>query len=103
MLVVDGTQAFEFDNVHHADYYALSTHKWLANVKTCGILFYNENAALPNHPPAISFGYKKEDIQGSFIWTGMNSQIPCIVLGKAIQIFAKYGKQQAQNANDILQ
>jgi len=48
--------------VQHADYYAMSTHKWLSNIKTCGILFWSESAALPNQPPAVSFGYKKDDI-----------------------------------------
>jgi selenocysteine lyase/cysteine desulfurase len=43
-LVVDGTQAFEFEDVNNCDYWVMSTHKWLGNIKTAGFLIYKENA-----------------------------------------------------------
>ena len=40
------------------DYLVMSTHKWLGNVKTAGIVVYADSVA-PPLPPAISFGYDK--------------------------------------------
>ena len=38
------------------DYFVMSTHKWLGNIKTCGIIRFGDEA-LPPNPPAISFGW----------------------------------------------
>lgn len=104
VLVVDGTQCFNFDNVLNADYFVFSTHKWLANVKTCAIMFYKDTAKapLPNTPPGISFGYKSDNIQSSFLWTGMDNHIPYVTLGKAIQIFEKFGDEQIEYSSNML-
>jgi selenocysteine lyase/cysteine desulfurase len=74
----------------------MSTHKWLCNVKTCGIIRFGEKA-LPPNPPAISFGWdipvndqaepSIEETQARFLWIGMlDSYVSYITLGKAIQV-----------------
>ena len=39
-------------------YLVMSTHKWLGNVKTAGLVVYAEGVA-PPMPHAVSFGYDK--------------------------------------------
>lgn len=76
----------------------MSTHKWLCNVKTCGIIRYGEKTPAPN-PPAISFGWdlpdkdqdlddpSLEETQSRFLWIGMlDSYIAYIALAKALQV-----------------
>ena len=74
----------------------MSTHKWIGNIKTCGIIRFGERA-LPPNPPAISFGWDYpatgqlepsiEETQSRFLWIGMlDSYISYITLGKAIQV-----------------
>ena len=74
----------------------MSTHKWIGNIKTCGIIRFGEKA-LPPNPPAISFGWdfpapgqlepSIEETQSRFLWIGMlDSYISYITLGKAIQV-----------------
>ena len=38
------------------DYLVMSTHKWMGNVKTAGLVVYADGVA-PPLPHAISFGY----------------------------------------------
>lgn len=76
LLIVDGTQGIDFSNtsqkLKYVDYYVLSTHKWLGNVKTAGIVRWRrissamiqeqksvqtKNILAPIFPPAVSFGY----------------------------------------------
>ena len=40
------------------DYLVMSTHKWMGNVKTAGVVVYSESIA-PPLPHAVSFGYDK--------------------------------------------
>ena len=82
--MVDGTQAFEFEDVNHSDYWVMSTHKWLGNVKTSGFLIYGDNALVPNSPVGISFGYDPNDIKSSFLWTGMYNAVPSIMAAKSL-------------------
>jgi selenocysteine lyase/cysteine desulfurase len=85
-------------NRFQVDYFVMSTHKWLCNVKTCGIIRFGEKSRPPN-PPAISFGWDLpaknrkeptlEETLSRFLWIGMlDSYISYITLGKAIQVFA---------------
>jgi hypothetical protein len=69
----------------------MSSHKWLCNVKTCGIIRFSDSCQPPN-PPAISFGWNQdeptiEDTQSRFLWIGMmDSYISYITLAKALQV-----------------
>ena len=90
--MVDGTQAFGFKDVSHSDYWVMSTHKWLGNIKTAGFLIYKDDVIIPNSPVGISFGFDPEDIKSSFLWTGMYNAVPSIMTGKSLQIFSKYGE-----------
>jgi formylglycine-generating enzyme required for sulfatase activity/2-polyprenyl-3-methyl-5-hydroxy-6-metoxy-1,4-benzoquinol methylase len=71
----------------------LSTHKWLGNVKTCGVVRWREqggeaSSLLPvPEPPAISFGYRRS-VQEEFLWTGMSANyVSYITLTKALDTF----------------
>ena len=78
------------------DYFVMSSHKWLCNVKTCGIIRFGGSCPPPN-PPAISFGWDLPaggqaeptiaDTQSRFLWIGMmDSYISYITLAKALQV-----------------
>lgn len=113
-IVVDGTQSCELllgnnrDVLKKIDFFVMSTHKWLGNVKTCGIIRFKDHAPLP---PAISFGWEPEHktcpnierIRTEFSWLGMlDSYISYITLGKAIKIFSKYGEEQFFKSSQLL-
>ncbi len=49
-------EKFYFVFLLKVDYFVMSTHKWLGNIKTCGIIRFGDEA-LPPNPPAISFGW----------------------------------------------
>jgi hypothetical protein len=107
-LVVDGTQSTEVlvgvcgvdkndkatrtELLNRVDYFVMSTHKWLGNAKTCGIVRF---LAPENAPcvPAISFGWQKKadttttitSIRSEFSWLGMlDSYVSYITLGLAL-------------------
>ena len=117
VLVVDGTQScqqFFGKNKQHilnVDYFVMSTHKWLSNVKTCGIVLFKDPDQHPV-PPAISFGWKPtkpgvntsvSQVRGMFQWQGMmDTYIPYITLAKAVKIFSKYGEAQLMMASSVL-
>ena len=104
ILIVDGTQSFDFSELkmEKIDYWVMSTHKWIANVKTCGVVLWNDTVDCPK-PPAVSFGYFNENIQDKFLWTGMmDAYIPYIVLAKALDMKRHYGEQQIEHASDLL-
>ena len=64
ILVVDGTQSFDFavSKIGKVDYWVMSTHKWMANVKTCGIVLWSDKVDCPE-PPAVSFRYFDDKAQ----------------------------------------
>ena len=104
ILVVDGTQSFEFTSskIEKVDYWVMSTHKWISNVKTCGVVLWGENVDCPE-PPAVSFGYFNENVQDRFLWTGMmDTYISYIVLAKALSMRRKYGERQIRHASELL-
>ena len=104
LLVVDGTQSFEFssEKIREVDYWVMSTHKWLGNVKTCGLVLWSDKVVCPE-PPAVSFGYYNKNVQDRFLWMGMlDAYISYIVLGKALSIRKKYGEYQVQYSSDLL-
>lgn len=98
--VIDGTQEFSFKYNSWPDYFVMSTHKWLCNVKTCAIIRVGENAQRPP-PVGISFGYP--DPVDSHLWTGMLDYIPYIMLAKAIRLFRAHGEAMVKYSSDILQ
>ncbi|XP_057311153.1 uncharacterized protein LOC130648998 isoform X1 [Hydractinia symbiolongicarpus] len=115
VLVVDGTQSCELffgDNVDvlkEVDYFVMSTHKWIGNVKTCGVVLYKTEAP---SPPVISFGWEPrnaklgttEKVRSAFLWQGMmDSYLSYITLSKALKIFKKYGEKQFRYASNLLQ
>ena len=64
VLVVDGTQSCQLllspqkkAILDRIDFFVMSTHKWIGNVKTCGLIRYRSLASLPC-APAISFGWE---------------------------------------------
>ena len=63
ILVVDGTQSCQLffgknkKSILNVDYFVMSTHKWISNVKTCGLVIYKDVEKHPI-PPAISFGWE---------------------------------------------
>ena len=94
------------------DYLVMSTHKWLGNVKTAGLVVYADRMA-PPLPHAISFGYDKGMLHGettaqdavdrAFEWSGMGAQyINYITAGLAIETFSKFGKAQMLHADRLL-
>ena len=117
VLVVDGTQSCQLffgknkKQILAADYFVMSTHKWLSNVKTCGLVLYRDPQQ-PPLPPAISFGWEPargsmkssvESTRSMFQWQGMlDSYIPYITLARAVKIFSKYGEAQLMMASGVL-
>ena len=82
----------------------MSTHKWMANVKTCGVILWREGLVDFPNPPAVSFGYFNESVRDKFLWTGMmDTYISYIVLAKTLKMQQKYGKRQIQHGSDLLQ
>jgi 5-histidylcysteine sulfoxide synthase len=88
--VIDGTQACWFDNNVWPDYYVMSTHKWLGNIKTCAVVRIEGNATVPE-PVGISFGYPHPFDR--HLWTGMLDYVPYIMLAKAIRVYRQHGKE----------
>ena len=104
ILVVDGTQSFEFGNskIEKVDYWVMSTHKWISNVKTCGVVMWSDKVDCPD-PLAVSFGYFNQNVQDRFLWAGMmDSYISYIVLAKALQMRRRFGETQINHANELL-
>jgi len=117
ILVVDGTQSCQLffgknkKSILNVDYFVMSTHKWISNVKTCGLVIYKDVEKHPI-PPAISFGWEplKENkkptvdkVRSMFQWQGMlDSYVPYITLSKAVKIFSKYGEAQLMAASSVL-
>ena len=104
ILVVDGTQSFDFKDskIEKVDYWVMSTHKWISNVKTCGLVLWSEHVDCPE-PPAVSFGYFNDNVQDRFFWTGMlDTYISYIVLAKALSMRRKYGERQIRHASELL-
>ena len=104
ILIVDGTQSFDFtaSKIEKVDYWVMSTHKWLSNVKTCGLVLWSENVDCPE-PPAVSLGYFNENIQDRFLWLGMlDTYISYIVLSKALSMRKIYGEHQICHASELL-
>jgi len=95
--IVDGTASAEFELAVFPDYYVLSTHKWLCNVKTCAIVRV-EPGARPLRPIAYSFGFPDEP----HLWTGMLDYIPYVVLAKALRIYQQHGIALCSRASQIL-
>jgi len=118
VLVVDGTQSCQLffgkskKQLKNVDFFVMSTHKWISNVKTCGVILFKDLNSAPC-PPAISFGWEcnqatsansLEKIRARFQWQGMlDSYISYITLSKAIKIFRKYGEAQMTMASAILE
>eukprot|EP00111_Clytia_hemisphaerica_P016719 TCONS_00049577-protein len=113
-LVVDGTQSCQLffgskkNVLQKIDYFVMSTHKWIGNTKTCGIIRYKDQAPLP---PAISFGWEADTknrpsiqkIRAQYTWQGMmDSYVSYITLSKAIKIFSKYGEEQFFQSSALL-
>jgi len=117
VLVVDGTQSCQLffgknkKQLQNVDFFVMSTHKWISNVKTCGIVVFKDLNSAPC-PPAISFGWEHshtnspsiDKIRANFQWLGMlDSYISYITLSKAIKIFRKYGEAQMTLASVTLE
>jgi len=117
VLVVDGTQSCQLffgknkKQLKNVDYFVMSTHKWISNVKTCGVVVFKDVNSAPT-PPAISFGWENsnskvesiEKIRARFQWLGMlDSYISYITLAKAVKIFSKYGESQMMMAAAALE
>jgi len=117
ILVVDGTQSCQLffgknkKQLENVDFFVMSTHKWISNVKTCGIVLFKDLESAPC-PPAISFGWEHghsnstniDKIRANFQWLGMlDSYISYITLSKAIKIFSKYGEAQMMLASATLE
>lgn len=88
--VVDGTQSSWFENVIWPDYYVMSTHKWLGNIKTCAVIRIEGDAVVPE-PVGISFGHPHPTDR--HLWTGMLDYIPYIMLAKALREYRKHGRE----------
>lgn len=88
--VIDGTQASWFEPEVWPDYYVLSTHKWLGNIKTCAVIRMEEGVTVPE-PVGISFGHP--DPQDRHLWTGMLDYVPYITLAKALRVYRQHGKK----------
>ena len=93
--VIDGTQACWFEHDVWPDYYVLSTHKWLGNIKTCAIVRIEGEATVPE-PVGISFGHP--DPTDRHLWTGMLDYIPYIMLAKALRVYRHHGKEMLQQS-----
>eukprot|EP00090_Calanus_glacialis_P047225 TRINITY_DN9685_c0_g1_i1.p1 TRINITY_DN9685_c0_g1~~TRINITY_DN9685_c0_g1_i1.p1 ORF type:complete len:1465 (-),score=349.19 TRINITY_DN9685_c0_g1_i1:88-4482(-) len=117
VLVVDGTQSCQLffgkhkKQLQNVDFFVMSTHKWISNVKTCGVVVFKDLNSAPC-PPAISFGWEHNHshtqsiakIRTSFQWLGMlDSYISYITLSKALKIFRKYGEAQMIMASATLE
>jgi len=116
ILVVDGTQSCQLffgkskKQLRNVDFFVMSTHKWISNVKTCGVVVFKDLNSSPC-PPAISFGWDEdvkspsiEKIRAKFQWQGMlDSYISYITLSKALKIFNKYGEAQMLLASSALE
>jgi len=117
VLVVDGTQSCQLffgknkKQLKNIDYFVMSTHKWISNVKTCGVVVFKDVNSAPT-PPAFSFGWENnnsemlsiEKIRARFQWLGMlESYISYITLSKAVKIFSKYGEAQMKMAAEALE
>jgi len=117
ILVVDGTQSCQLffgkhrKQLQNVDYFVMSTHKWISNVKTCGVVVFKDLQSSPR-PPAISFGWENnhsktqsiDKIRARFQWLGMlDSYISYITLSKALKIFTKYGESQMIMAAAVLE
>lgn len=98
--VVDGTQDFSFNNPVWSDYYVMSTHKWLCNVKTCAIIRLGEGVKQPG-PVGISFGYP--DAVDAHLWTGMHDYIPYIMLAKVLRVYRVHGERMVEYSSNLLQ
>eukprot|EP01062_Namystynia_karyoxenos_P015652 TRINITY_DN1568_c0_g1_i1.p1 TRINITY_DN1568_c0_g1~~TRINITY_DN1568_c0_g1_i1.p1 ORF type:complete len:1371 (+),score=475.37 TRINITY_DN1568_c0_g1_i1:150-4262(+) len=101
-LVVDGTQSFDLSlgDGCWPDYYVMSTHKWLGNIKTCGIVRYHHGVPPPT-AAAISFGHGRSD-EDAHLWVGMMDYTPQITLAKVLSIHQRHGKRIAQEASAML-
>eukprot|EP00005_Dracoamoeba_jomungandri_P013319 CAMPEP_0174270650 /NCGR_PEP_ID=MMETSP0439-20130205/45202_1 /TAXON_ID=0 /ORGANISM="Stereomyxa ramosa, Strain Chinc5" /LENGTH=1467 /DNA_ID=CAMNT_0015360111 /DNA_START=1 /DNA_END=4405 /DNA_ORIENTATION=- len=91
------------------DYYVLSTHKWLGNVKTCAIVrIKSPNSVFPE-PVGVSFGYNIPSTSNSMqnqeahLWTGMLDYVPYIVLSKAIDIYRNNAETNLRYTSRILE
>jgi len=118
VLVVDGTQSCQLllspqkkAILDRIDFFVMSTHKWIGNVKTCGLIRYRSLASLPC-APAISFGWEHltpetatvEKVQAQFQWQGMlDSYISYICLARAIKLFTMYGEAQMAHASATME
>ena len=64
ILVVDGTQSCQLffgkskKQLRNVDFFVMSTHKWISNVKTCRVVIFRDLNSSPC-PPAISFGWQQ--------------------------------------------
>lgn len=101
ILIVDGTQSMELKLEKWPSYYILSTHKWLCNIKTCGIIRVEGEYPTPD-PCGISFGYGVDD-SSAHLWTGMQDYIPHIVLGLAVRIYKEHGSQIRKKCSELLE
>jgi len=118
ILVVDGTQSCELffnrnmkEQLDNVDYFVMSSHKWLGNIRTCGVVRFKSIKSAPS-PPVISFGWSQvhnrdkqtlDQVRSQFMWIGMTDYIPYITLGKAVRIFSKYGEAQMLAASLTLE
>lgn len=97
--VIDGTQEFEFNYDSWPDYFVMSTHKWLGNVKTCSVIRVGDGMETPQ-PVGISFGYP--DPVDSHLWTGMLDYIPYIMLAKALRVYRAHGEDMVKFSSNLL-
>jgi selenocysteine lyase/cysteine desulfurase len=97
--VVDGTQDFTFQNEIWPDYFVMSTHKWLCNVKTCAIIRMGAGAQNPE-PVGVSFGYP--DPVDRHLWVGMLDYIPSIMLAKALRVYRVHGTRMVEYSSNLL-
>lgn len=121
VLVIDGTQQFDFTGpkeqlkarLDNADYYIVSTHKWIGNIKTCGVvrLGAGNDGEAPRLlcPNGVSFGWNKNlwdsgtDTTNAFTWTGMSDvYVAYIVLETAMKYYNVYGEKQLAHATELL-
>ena len=99
ITVIDGTQVCSFDNDIWPDYYVLSTHKWLCNIKTCCVVRINPPRP-PPPPIGISFGYDVPTDR--HVWTGMLDYIPYILLAKVLRVYRKHGADMVKYSASLL-
>mmetsp|Transcript_5116 Transcript_5116/g.7830 ORF Transcript_5116/g.7830 Transcript_5116/m.7830 type:complete len:1332 (-) Transcript_5116:216-4211(-) len=98
--IVDGTQACWFQNDVWPDYYVLSTHKWLCNIKTCAVIRIDGEAIVPE-PVGVSFGHPDKDDR--HLWVGMLDYMPYILLAKALRVFSSQGADMVVASSAMLQ